>query len=145
MQPMQLAIAQAQLAQNAGEIPVGAVVISPSGEVLASAHNLVETTANPTAHAELLALTQAIEKTGNKYLEGCTLAVTLEPCAMCAAAAAHARIATVIYGAHDPKSGGTENGARVFQHSHHKPQVMGGIMEAECRQMLQTFFANLRT
>src|SRR5690606_36999354 len=113
---MQAALEQAQVAASKGEIPVGAVLANPSATIIASAHNLVETTRNPLAHAELLALQQAIEIQGIKYLEGCTLAVTLEPCAMCAAALSHARVSSIIFGAYDPKSGGTVNGARVPQH-----------------------------
>lgn len=142
---MQEAFRQAQLAVSKGEVPIGAAIAGPDGTLIASAHNLVETQQNPLAHAELLAIHQAIESKGKKYLLGCTIAVTLEPCAMCAHALAHARISSIIFGAYDPKSGGTVNGAQVFSHSHHKPQVTGGEGEAESREMLQTFFKKLRT
>lgn len=143
---MALAVAQAKLAVREGasvqEVPIGAVLMNSSGAVLASAHNLVETSQNPLAHAEMLTLTQALQ--GRRYLEDCTLAVTLEPCAMCMAALCHARVGRVVFGAYDPKSGGTENGARVPQHMHYKPEILGGIQEEVCRTMLQDFFRNLR-
>jgi tRNA(adenine34) deaminase len=145
-QIMPLAVAQAKLAVREGapvqEVPIGAVLVNSTGIVLASAHNLVETNQNPLAHAELLTLTQAL--THRRYFEDCTLAVTLEPCAMCMAALCHARVGRVIFGAYDPKSGGTENGARVSHHMHFKPQILGGIQEETCRELLQTFFKTLR-
>ena len=110
---MEAALAQAQQAAQAGEVPIGAVLADAQGSVIAAAHNLVETQKTPLAHAEMLALATAMTATGSKYLEDCTLAVTLEPCAMCAAAIAHARVKTVVFGAYDPKSGGTTRRLRL--------------------------------
>lgn len=144
-QMMQAALAQAQAAAWAGEVPVGAVIYREAdGQVLAQTHNLVEAQNNPTAHAEMLAIAQALKGAGTKYLEDCTLVVTLEPCAMCAQAASHARVGKVVFGAYDPKSGGTVNGARVPAHAHFKPEVLGGIEEEACRALLQNFFKTMR-
>jgi cytidine deaminase len=144
--PMDLALEEAVRARDLGEVPIGAVVISAAGEVLASAGNRTLALRDPTAHAELLAIRAACAKLGSERLTGCDLYVTLEPCAMCAAAIAAARIARLYYGASDPKSGGVEHGARVFAHpqSHHRPEVYGGIAEAEAAALLRDFFAGLR-
>jgi len=126
---------------------VGAVVIdAETGSEIARAGNRVEAAPDPTAHAEILAIRAAAAALGQERLAGYTLYVTLEPCAMCAGALAHARIARVIYGAADPKSGGTDHGARVFSHpqSHHRPEVIGGISEEDCAALLQSFFAQKR-
>lgn len=139
---MQRAIAQAKLAVSHGEIPIAAVLADAAGNILAEAHNLVETSQSPIAHAEMLVLTEALKQ--RRYFEDCTLAVTLEPCAMCMAALSHARVGKVIFGAYDPKSGGTVNGARVPQHVHFKPEILGGIEEDTCRTLLQDFFKALR-
>lgn len=139
---MHLAMASAKAAVSCGEIPIAAVLVNAAGETLATAHNLVETTQNPLAHAEMLILAEALKS--QRYLEDCTLAVTLEPCAMCMAALCHARVGKIIFGAYDPKSGGTVNGARVPQHMHFKPEILGGIEEEACREMLQSFFKTLR-
>lgn len=136
------AVAQARLAVSVGEVPIGAVLMDATGQILAQAHNHVETNQNPLAHAEMLALTQALQS--RRYFEDCTLAVTLEPCAMCMAALSHARVGKVIFGAYDPKSGGTVNGARVPQHMHFKSEILGGIEEETCRTLLQNFFKTLR-
>ena len=136
------AIAVAKAGVSAGEIPIAAVLADADGNVLAEAHNRVETAQNPLAHAEMEVLHKVLQ--GRRYLEDCTLAVTLEPCAMCMAALCHARVGTVVFGAYDPKSGGTVNGARVPQHMHFKPQVLGGIEEEACRTLLQDFFKTLR-
>ena len=143
---MTAALEQARLAEDRGEVPVGAVVVGPSGDVIGAAGNETRTGQDPTAHAEVLAIRRACGALQSDRLEGCTLFVTLEPCAMCAGAIAHARIKRVVYGAADPKSGGTDHGARVFSHrqSHHKPEVVGGIMEMECKKILTDFFANRR-
>ncbi|MEO0359432.1 MAG: nucleoside deaminase, partial [Pseudomonadota bacterium] len=140
---MTLALQEAAKAVDLNEIPVGAVMLDPNGHVIARAHNLTRQGNDPTAHAEILAIRQAAATLGKERLEGCTLYVTLEPCAMCAGAIAHARIKRVVYGASDPKSGGTDHGARVFDHpqSHHKPGVIGGIQEAACEAILKDFFA----
>lgn len=141
---MQQALKQARAAAQAGEVPIGAVLADASGSLVAQAHNLSETQSNPLAHAEMLVLQQALA-TGRRYFEDCTLAVTLEPCAMCMAALIHARVGTVVFGAYDVKSGGTVNGARVPNHAHFKPQILGGIEEESSRNLLQSFFSGLRT
>jgi len=143
---MRIALQEARAAALRGEVPIGAVVSDAAGRVLARAGNRVQELRDPTAHAEMLALREAARLLGDKQLEGCTLTVTLEPCAMCAQAASHARIARVVFGAYDPKSGGVEHGARVFSHpqAHHKPEVVGGVNEGECAAILREFFAALR-
>ncbi|MEL7682349.1 nucleoside deaminase [Citromicrobium bathyomarinum] len=143
--PMQAALAQAQLAAEAGEVPVGAVVMR-DGEVIAQAHNAPRTLADPTAHAEVLALRAAAKALGQERLEGCDLWVTLEPCAMCAGAIAHARIGRLYYGAADPKGGAVAHGARVFDHPqcHHRPEVYSGMGEEEAAGMLRGFFNERR-
>mgnify|MGYP005827631621 FL=1 len=142
---MQAALEQAQLAADAGEVPVGAV-ITRNGEVIASAHNAPRTLADPTAHAEVLALRAAAKALGQERLEGCDLWVTLEPCAMCAGAIAHARIERLYYGAADPKGGAVAHGARVFDHPqcHHRPEVYSGMGEEEGAKMLRGFFNERR-
>ena len=143
---MNLALDQARLAAGADEVPVGAVIVSADGEVLAVAGNRTRRDHDPTAHAEILAIRQAALALGQERLEGCSLYVTLEPCAMCAGALVHARLARVIYGAGDPKSGGTAHGARVFSHSqaHHVPEVISGICEEDCVELLKVFFSKKR-
>ncbi|MGQ0676841.1 MAG: nucleoside deaminase [Rhodospirillales bacterium] len=143
---MDLALAEAEKAARAGEVPVGAVLVDASGAVLAAAHNRTESDRDPTAHAELLAIRAAAKAAGAARLVGCDLYVTLEPCAICAQAIAFARIRRLYYGASDPKGGGVEHGARVFQHAtcHHKPDVYGGIGEARAAELLRAFFAAKR-
>ena len=143
---MNLALDQARLAAGADEVPVGAVIVSADGEVLAVAGNRTRRDHDPTAHAEILAIRQAALALGQERLAGCSLYVTLEPCAMCAGALVHARLARVIYGASDPKSGGTAHGARVFSHpqAHHVPEVISGICEEDCVEMLKVFFSKKR-
>ena len=138
------ALAEARAAGLRGEVPVGAVVVR-GGQVVARAGNRTRALADPTAHAEMLAIREACGRLGER-LTGCDLYVTLEPCAMCAAAIAAARIGRLYYGASDPKSGGVAHGARVFSHPqcHHVPQVYDGIGEAEAAQMLKDFFLSLR-
>ena len=125
-----------------GEVPIAAAIVAGDGSVLATAHNEVEMRRDVTAHAELLAVQRASKVRGSKYLMDCTLMVTLEPCAMCAAAISLAKIGKVIFGAYDPKGGGVEHGARVFHQPtcHHAPEVIGGVMEAECGALLTEFF-----
>ncbi len=144
--PMQALIALARTAADRGEVPIAAAIIAADGTVLAQAHNEVETRRDATAHAELLALRAAMKLRSEKYLEDCTLYVTLEPCAMCAQAASLAKIKKIIYGAYDPKGGGVEQGARVFTHPtcHHTPEIIGGVQEAECGKLLTDFFAARR-
>jgi tRNA(adenine34) deaminase len=144
---MDLALEEARAAGARGETPVGAVIVDPaSGRVLSRAGNRTREQADPTAHAEMLAIRAACAATGSERLAGCDLYVTLEPCAMCAGAIAAARINRLVYGAADPKSGGVEHGARVFAHpqSHHRPEVIAGVREAECGALLRAFFVALR-
>lgn len=143
---MDLALAEARAAALRGEVPVGAVVISPSGTVIAAAGNRSRERHDPTAHAELLAIRAACAALGSERLTGHDLYVTLEPCAMCAAAISHARIARLYYGAADPKSGGVAQGARVFSHPqcHHAPQVYDGIAADAAAALLTGFFAARR-
>ncbi len=139
---MDAALAEARAAAGRGEVPVGAVVVSPAGAVVARAGNRTRELADPTAHAELLALRAACAAAGSERLNGHALYVTLEPCAMCAAAIAHARIRRLYYGAADPKSGGVAHGARVFEHpqSHHVPEIYDGIGAAAAEALLRDFF-----
>ena len=141
------ALIEARKAAEAGEVPVGAVLVDPRGEIVARAGNRTRRDCDPTAHAEILVIRAAAAALGQERLGGYTLYVTLEPCAMCAGALAHARISRVVYGAADPKSGGTDHGARVFSHaqSHHRPDVIGGISEEDCAALLQNFFAQKRS
>ena len=143
---MALALDEAHGAAARGEVPVGAVVTDAAGQVIARAGNRTRELADPTAHAEMLAIRAACAALGSERLIGCTLTVTLEPCAMCAAAIAAARLERVVYGASDPKSGGVEHGARVFSHSqaHHRPEVVAGVAEAESAKLLKDFFAGRR-
>lgn len=142
---MALALEQAQAAMCAGEVPVGAVVVR-HGAVVAQAHNMPRGLADPTAHAELLAIRRAAQALGRERLEDCELWVTLEPCAMCAGAIAHARIARLYYGASDPKGGAVEHGGRIFAQPQclHRPEVYSGIGEAEAANLLRDFFRERR-
>ena len=139
--PMAVAMAEARRAAAIGEVPVGAVV-TRGGAIIARAHNETRTGQDPTAHAELLAIRRAARALGTDRLEGLDLYVTLEPCAMCAGAIAHARIRRLYFGAEDEKGGGVVHGARVFQHPtcHHRPDVYGGIGEREAADLLRHFF-----
>ena len=143
---MQLALRQAEAAAGRGEVPVGAVIVDAGGVVIASAGNRTEERADPTAHAEMLAIREATGTRGGPRLTDCDLYVTLEPCAMCAAAISLARLRRLTFGAYDPKSGGVEHGAKVFEHAtcHHKPEVVGGISEPEAAQLLRDFFKDKR-
>ncbi len=144
---MQLALSQAQLAASRGEVPVGAVMVdSVSGEIISVSHNLTESDNDPTAHAEMLVIREAARRLGSPRLSSCDLYVTLEPCAMCAAAIAHARIRRLYFGAYDPKGGGVEHGARVFSQPtcHHHPEVVGGLEETTSSALLKSFFAGKR-
>ncbi len=142
---MELALDLAAEAAAAGEAPVGAVIVG-NGAVLAAARNRMQTANDPTAHAELEAIRMALARRGTGRLDGCDLYVTLEPCAMCAGAIAHARLRRVIYAAADPKAGAVDNGVRLFDSPtcHHRPEVISGIGEARSREMLRDFFAKLR-
>ena len=140
--PMRLALAEAEAAGARGEVPVGAVLVDPDGHVLAATGNRVEADHDPTAHAEMLVLRAGIARLGAKYLEGCDLYVTLEPCAMCAAAIGLARLRRLYFGAYDPKGGAVEHGPRLFEQptTHHRPEIYGGIAEREAATLLQDFF-----
>jgi tRNA(Arg) A34 adenosine deaminase TadA len=140
---MRLALAKAQAAAEAGEIPVGALVVDPvSGEVVAEAANAPLGLCDPTAHAEISALRAAARKVGNYRLTGLVLYVTLEPCAMCAGAISHARIGRVVYGASDPKGGAVEHGPRFFEQPtcHWRPAVEGGVLAEDSAALLRGFF-----
>ena len=142
---MASALAAARAGAEAGEVPIGAVVVR-DGMVIAAAHNQPRTLHDPTAHAEMLAIRAAAAALGNERLEGCELWVTLEPCAMCAGAIAHARISRVYYAAPDPKGGAVEHGARVFEQPQclHRPEVYSGMGETEAAELLREFFAERR-
>ena len=144
-EPMRLALTQARAAADAGEVPVGAVLMLGS-RVIAAAGNAPRALRDPTAHAEMLVIREGAALLGADRLEGCDLWVTLEPCAMCAGAIAHARIGRLYYGAGDPKGGGVEHGARVFARGtcHHRPEVYGGLGEREAGELLKAFFAGRR-
>lgn len=143
--PMRAALDAARAAAAAGEVPVGAVVVS-NGEIIAVAANAPRTLHDPTAHAEIRAIRAAAEVLGSDRLEDCDLWVTLEPCAMCAGAIAHARIARLYYGADDAKGGAVAHGPRFFAQPtcHHRPEVYAGIGEDEAASLLRAFFAARR-
>lgn len=144
---MRQALLHAQSAGARGEVPVGALVVDEHDHVIACEGNRVEELKNPLAHAEMQALGKASELLGRKWLEGCTLVVTLEPCPLCAAAISLFRVKTLVFGAYDPKSGGVDHGPRMFDHAscHHKPMVLGGVLETLCAQLMSDFFAKRRT
>ena len=144
-QPMERALELARQSAAEGEVPVGAVIMH-RGEVLAEGRNTPRATHDPTAHAEIIAIRAAAQALGNERLTGCDLFVTLEPCAMCAGAIAHARIARLYYAAADPKGGAVEYGARVFDQPQclHRPEVYSGMGEAEAAVLLKAFFAERR-
>ena len=143
--PMRRALELAAEAAADGEVPVGAV-ITKDGRIVAEARNAMRGSLDPTAHAEVAAIRRAAEALGQPRLDGCTLWVTLEPCAMCAAAASLARLEAVRFGAEDPKGGGVVNGARIFAQPtcHHRPDVLGGIGEDESAALLKRFFGERR-
>ena len=137
---MRKALAEAEQAQKAGEVPIGAVIVCKD-RILSRAHNLTETLHDVTAHAEMQAITAAADALGGKYLTGCTLYVTVEPCTMCAGAIGWAQIARVVYGAADDKRGYSRFAPQAL---HPKTAVSAGILEAECRNMIQQFFQDKR-
>ncbi|ADE86235.1 nucleoside deaminase [Rhodobacter capsulatus] len=143
---MQAALAEAEAAARRGEVPVGAVIVAPDGRVIARAGNRTRELNDPTAHAEILAIRAACAALGSERLAGHDLYVTLEPCPMCAAALANARIARLYYGAGDPKSGGVAQGPRIFAHPqcHHVPEVYDGIAAEPAEKLLKEFFAARR-
>ncbi|PZX10435.1 nucleoside deaminase [Celeribacter halophilus] len=140
---MDEALQEARLAEARGEVPVGAVVVSPEGEIVGRGGNRTREDRDPTAHAEIVALRAACRAVGQDRLSGYDLYVTLEPCPMCAAAISHARIRRLYYGAGDPKSGGVAHGAKVFSHAqcHHAPEIYDGIAGEEAEALLKAFFA----
>ncbi|WP_425037894.1 nucleoside deaminase [Primorskyibacter sp. S187A] len=144
---MDLALAEARAAQARGEVPVGAVLVSPDGRIVAQAGNRTRELSDPTAHAEVLVLRAACAAIGSERLPGFDLYVTLEPCTICAGAIAAARIARLYYGASDPKSGGVAHGARVFSHpqAHHVPEIYDGIGAEASASLLKQFFAERRS
>lgn len=143
---MDTALAEARLAGARGEVPVGAVLVGPDGEVLAQDGNRTRELSDPLAHAEVLVIRAAAKALRSERLTGCDLYVTLEPCPMCAAAISAARVARIYYGAADPKSGGVAQGSRIFTHPqcHHVPEVYDGIGADEAAELLRTFFAERR-
>src|SRR5450830_1124500 len=145
LQHMRLALSQAQNAWDLGEVPVGAVVVK-DGEVIATGFNQPIGKHDPTAHAEIMALRAAAEKLGNYRLPGCELYVTLEPCIMCAGAMMHARLARVVYGAADPKTGAGGSVLNLFaqEQLNHHTELVGGVMADVCSQLLRNFFAERR-
>jgi tRNA(Arg) A34 adenosine deaminase TadA len=143
--PMRRALDLAAEAAADGEVPVGAVV-TKDGRIVSEARNAMRGSLDPTAHAEMVAIRAAAAALGQSRLDGCTMWVTLEPCAMCAAAIGLARIAELKFAAEDPKGGGVAHGPRIFQQPtcHHRPEILSGIGEAEAAAQLKAFFANRR-
>jgi tRNA(adenine34) deaminase len=145
--PMSLALDQARAAALRGEVPVGAVIVDPAdGRIVAAAGNRTEDLRDPTAHAEVLAIRAACAAVGAPRLPGLDLYVTLEPCAMCAAAVSFARLRRLVFGAYDPKGGAVEHGPRFFAQAtcHHAPDVVGGVEETAAADLLRAFFRDLR-
>ncbi|HTL23996.1 MAG TPA: tRNA adenosine(34) deaminase TadA [Mycobacteriales bacterium] len=144
---MRLALAEAGRAPEHGDVPIGAVVVGPDGAVLARARNERELAADPTAHAEVLALRRAAEALGTWRLEGCTLVVTLEPCTMCAGAVVLSRVDRLVYGAADPKAGAVGSLWDVVRDRrlNHRPEVVGGVLAEESGELLRAFFAPHRS
>lgn len=142
---MQMALKLARTAAENGEVPVGAIIVR-NGEVISSQANQMRELGDPTAHAELQAIKQALEVVGSGRLGDCDLYVTLEPCAMCAGAIAHAKIRRVYYGAEDAKAGAVDNGVRLFAQlsCHHRPEVISGLGAEESAGLLKSFFADRR-
>jgi tRNA(adenine34) deaminase len=143
---MRLALAEAALARGTGDIPVGAVVLDAAGAVLGRGRNVREAEADPTGHAEVVALRAASAALGQWRLDGCTLVVTLEPCTMCAGAVVLARVARLVYGAVDPKAGAVGSLWDVVRDRrlNHRPEVVSGVLALECEQVLARFFAERR-
>ena len=143
---MDRALSEARAAAERGEVPIGAVIVGPSGEVLAEAGNRTEELRDPTAHAEMLAIRAAAAKLGAPRLVECDLHVTLEPCPMCAQAISFARLRRLYWGASDPKGGGVEHGPRIFDQPscNHRPEIYGGIAERPAAELLRKFFGERR-
>ena len=143
---MKIALREAEKAGDIGEVPVGALIVSPNGKILAKAYNLVEKKKNSLFHAEMLAIQKAMKKVGEKYLMKCSMFVTLEPCPMCATAISLAKIGNLYFGGFDVKGGAVVNGVRLYENAKNifKPKVFGGICEEEAKSMLKMFFKELR-
>lgn len=144
---MQRALLEAEKASAQGEVPVGAVITeASSGKIIASSHNQMESQKDPTAHAELLAIRTACQSLQKGRLENCDIYVTLEPCPMCAQAISFARFRRLYFGAYDPKGGGVDHGPKIFGASscHHRPEVIGGLEEKKCQDLLRHFFQKVR-
>jgi tRNA(adenine34) deaminase len=144
---MRAALAEARTAMTGADVPVGAVVVDANGEVIGRGRNVREATGDPTGHAELVALRAAAATWGQWRLAGCTLVVTLEPCTMCAGAVVLSRVDRLVYGAHDPKAGAVGSLWDVVRDRrlNHRPEVVAGVLEAECGDLLREFFASRRT
>lgn len=144
---MAVALEEAEAAAMRGEVPIGAVVVGASGDIIAKAGNRTRELDDPTAHAEVLALREACAHSGSQRIGACDLYVTLEPCPMCATAISFARIRRLYYGASDPKGGGVEHGPRIFAQAtcHHAPEIYPGINEERSAVLLRHFFAARRT
>lgn len=142
---MKEALAEAHQAARLEEVPIGAIIVYKD-QIIARAGNRPKTDKDPTAHAEILAIRAACHALGNERLSECDLYVTLEPCPLCAQAISFARIRRLYFGGYDPKGGGVDHGPRIFDHRtcHHRPEVIGGILEEDCSQILKTFFRNRR-
>ncbi len=142
---MRLALERAEAARRAGEVPVGAVVVL-DGEVVGTGHNQPIGSHDPTAHAEIVALRDAARRLGNYRLTGATLYVTVEPCMMCVGAMVHARVGTLVYGAAEPKAGAVASTQRAHEHPalNHRLEVVGGVLEEDCRAVMQEFFKSRR-
>lgn len=143
---MDVALAEARAAAARGEVPIGAVIVSPEGVIVAQAGNRTRELSDPTAHAEILAIRTACAAAGSERLPGHDLYVTLEPCPMCAAAISFTRIRRLYWGASDPKGGGVENGPRVYSHPtcHHAPELYSGLAEQDAAALLRGFFTDRR-
>jgi tRNA(adenine34) deaminase len=143
---MLAALDEAKKAASQNEVPVGAIIQHPQQGIIARTHNLVETTQDPTAHAEILAIRSACKQLNSRYLSECDLYTTLEPCAMCAYAITLSRVGRLFFAAYDPKTGAVENGVKIFStpQCNHKPEIYGGIMEQEAANLLEEFFKKLR-
>ena len=144
---MRLALAEAGSARDLGEVPIGAVIVDPNGEILAAASNRTITDSDPTAHAEILALRIAAAKIGNYRLTGCTLYTTIEPCVMCSGALVHARIGRLVFGAHDERFGGVETKFRLCDSDNlnQRMEIVSGVLADECRALMQAFFKARRS
>lgn len=144
---MRLALAEAETARDLGEVPIGAVIVDATGEILAAASNRTITNSDPTAHAEVLAMRIAGEKVGNYRLTGCTLYTTIEPCVMCAGALVNARIQRLVFGAHDERFGAVETKFQLCDNDqlNHRMEIVRGVLADECRELMQNFFRSRRT